>query len=409
MNDCRSGDRLRGFIEYCLIIAMYYVTGGAFSYSHYSTQITVFFLVSGWIALVYGALRRLLGKKAFAALLGMSCLIMLVPVLNNDGFSSYIAIVMQICIGFMIASVIRPDEFCRKYIAVVVFFAAVSLVGFAAGMIRPSIATAFPVIIGDASVDYYNAGVYVFMQPKGYADFRLMTRNAGICWEPGCYQCFLNIALLLLLEEKRRRAARRFTLKFAILVTTVFTTFSTTGMLILGLVLVVYVKTWRGKSRAASVLVPVLGAALAVYVLAATTPGQRIVQKITSEILNPGSEGQNLFTRTSLGHIRYLFEDGFWFFGMSFPRLIAFGSQGLWNSIIHSILCLGIPFTLIQLAGYWKGSRALLSRGWLLFLIMLMCASTETLFWRVFFNTIAAYGWMYAPRRQWERPQGSAP
>ena len=400
MIDRRSGNRLREFTEYCLIIAMYYVTGGAFSYSYYSAQITVFFLAGGWIALVYGAFRRLLGKKAFAALLSMSCLILLVPVLNNDGFSSYIAIVMQLFIGFMIAGVIRPDEFCRKYVAVMVFFAAVSLLGFAAGAVYPSIATFFPRIIGDASVDYYNAGVYVFMQPKGYASFRLMTRNAGICWEPGCYQCFVNIALLFLLEEKRKGTARRFTLKFAILVTTVFTTFSTTGMIILCLLLAVYVKTWRGKSRVASVMVPVLGAALAVYVLAATTPGQRIVQKIVSEILNPGSEGQNLFTRTSLGHIRYLFEDGFWFFGMSFPRLLSFGAKGLWNSVIHSILCLGIPFTLIQMTGYWKGSRALSSRGGLLFVIMLMCASTETLFWRVFFNAIAAYGWMYAPCRQ---------
>ena len=403
---CRNkGNIFHNFIEYCLIVAMYYVTGGAFSYTYYSAQITVFFLASALIAFALGTAKRLLAKKAFIPLLGMSYFIMFVPLLNSDGFSSYIAIVMQIFIGFFIASVIEPGEFCKKYIEVIVFFAAVSLVGFAVGMIMPSIATRFPVIIGDASVDYYNAGVYVFMQPKGYASFRLTTRNAGICWEPGCYQCFLNIALMLLLEEKKKNNVRHFTLKFAILVITVFTTFSTTGMLILGLILILYVKTWRGQSRAARVFVPIFGAALAVYVLAATSSGQRIVQKIVSEILNPNMEGQNFINRISLGHIKYLFEDGFWFFGMSFSRFLSFEARGLWNSIIHSILCLGIPFTLIQMTGYWKGSQVLVKKGRLLFIIMLMCASTETLYWRVFFNTISAYGWMYSIFRQRERLQ----
>ena len=398
----RTDNKFRSFIEYCLIIAIYYVTGGAFSYTHYSTQITVFFLASGLIAFSYGAAKRLLVKSTFTALLGMSYFIVLVPLLNNDGFSSYIAIIMQIFIGFFIASVISINEFCNKYIVIIVFFAAVSLVFFAVGTIYPSIATRFPVIIGDASVDYYNAGIYVFMQPKGYGTFQLTTRNSGICWEPGCYQCFLNIALLLLLEEKKKGIATYFTLKFAILVITVFTTFSTTGILILGLILVSYIKTWRGKSRLASIFVPIIGAVLTVYVFASTSSGQRIVQKIVSEIQNSGTDGQNFFNRISLGHIKYLFEGGFWFFGMSFSRLLTFGIEGLWNSIIHSILCLGIPFTLIQMFGYWKGCKVLVSKKVHLFIILLMCASTETLYWRVFFNTIAAYGWIYAVQNRKE-------
>lgn len=55
----------------------------------------------------------------------------------------------------------------------------------------------------------------------------------------------------------------------------------------------------------------------------------------------------------------------------------------------------GIPFTLIQLIGYWKGTKVLASKHILLFLIMLLCASTETLFWRVFFNTFAFYGCVF--------------
>lgn len=397
MNISMRRSRGRGFIEYILIIALYYVTGGAFSYTMYSIQITVFFLVATAIAFYLGEYRKLLNEKSFLPLCSMSFFLILVPVLNGDGLSSYIAIIMQLFIGFFIASILGPHEFCRKYVKVIIFFAAVSLVGFAFGAMYPSIAQLFPLTIGGegASVDYYNAGIYVFMQPKGYGYFSLTTRNAGICWEPGCYQCFLNIALMMLLEEKKKGDVYRFYLKFTILVITIFTTFSTTGIIILGMILVVYVNEWKGSSRVTGVMLPMLGVFVAVYVLAATSAGQRIVQKITSEIITPNEDGQNFFSRLSLGHIKYLFEGSFWFFGMSFSRWLSFGVKGLWNSIIHSFLCLGTPFTLIQMTGYMKGSRVLVKNGWLLFIIMLMSASTETLYWRVFFNTIAACGWMY--------------
>ena len=80
--------------------------------------------------------------------------------------------------------------------------------------------------------------------------------------------------------------------------------------------------------------------------------------------------------------------------GMSFSKWLTY-NESMWNSIIHSILCLGLPFTVIQLIGYWKGAHVLSKKRWLLFLIMILSASTETLFWRVFFNTFAFYGWIY--------------
>lgn len=394
MSDNQVGNKVHNIIEYGLIIAMYYVTGGAFSYTNYSTQITVFFLVSAAIAIGTGAAKKILRRKCFIALYAMSLLLIIVPLLNNDSISTYIAIIMQLLIGAFIASVIPPFEFCKKFTRVMIFFATVSLVGFAIGTIYPSIATLFPLTIGDASVDYYNAGIYVFMRPKGYSSFFMTSRNAGICWEPGCYQCFLNIALLFLIEERRTEEVNHFYRKFIILIITICTTFSTTGMIILVMILAFNIDVWSGRQKISKLIIPIIGVMLGLIFLLNTDAGRGIITKIVSEFSGNGSQGQTLYSRISLEYIKYLFEGGFWFFGMSFSRFLTFGRTGLWNSIIHSILCLGIPFTVIQLIGYWKGCRRLVKKGTLLFIILLTCASTETLFWRVFFNTIAFYGWI---------------
>ncbi len=392
----KQNGTFRNYMEYALIIALYYVTGGAFSYTNYSLQITSFFLISLGLLIVLGKQRLVLSKTPFIALFLMSFFIMLVPLINNDSIPTYLANVMQLSIGFFCASIIPIEEFKRKFINIMVFFATVSLIGFAVGAVYPGIAQRFPITIGDASVDYYNAGIYVFMKPKGYASFFLTTRNAGICWEPGCYQCFLNIALLVLLEKQKECGVSNFYPQFLILVVTVITTVSTAGILILILLLVAYNKIWIGKKRETQIVALIIAIVVVGYFLSKSSFGKEIIDKIAREFMfNSSGKEQNVFNRASLGHLKYLFEGGFWFFGMSFSRWLTIDAPSLWNSIIHSALCMGIPFTCIHLMGYWYGSHRVANKGWLLFLVMIMCASTETLFWRVFFNTIAAYGWIY--------------
>lgn len=383
-------------IEYALIVALYYVAGGAFSYTNYSLQITSFFLISLGLLIVSGRQWLLLCKMPFMALFSMSFFIILVPLINDNDILSYLANIMQIAIGFFCASIIPIERFKIKFVDIMVFFAVVSLIGFALGAIYPGIAQRFPLTIGDASVDYYNAGIYVFMRPKGFGNFFLTKRNAGICWEPGCYQCFLNIAILLLLEKQNEKGDRHFYTKFAILIMTVVTTISTTGIIILAILLVAYAKTWLGKTKETQGFAMMIAIAAAGYFFFKSNFGKEIIDKLTREFtFNNFGEGQNAFNRISLGHMKYLFADGSWFFGISFSKWVAVDAPSLWNSIIHSALCMGIPFTCIHLLGYWYGSHKVAKKGWLLFLVMIMCASTETLFWRVFFNTIAAYGWIY--------------
>lgn len=387
----RKESKIKKFTEYFLIIALYYVTGGAFSYTKYSLQITVFFVVSFFLCCVLGEIHKIILKNVFLPWMLMSVFIFIVPLLWNDSITTYIAIIMQLSIGLFCAAIIPLCNFIDKYINIIVVFAAISLVGFIIGMIQPSVALLFPVTIGDASVDYHNAFIYVFMTPKGYGTFRLMTRNAGICWEPGCYQMFLNVGLFFLLEKQLYVNQKLFIWKFLILMITIITTMSTTGIFLMSIIIIANWKVWVGLGTRSFVLIPVIIIAL-IWALNYFSADSFLTDKFTREF----GQDNAFLDRLSLSKIQYIFSNSGipYIFGMSFSKLLT-KDITLWNSVIHSFLCLGIPFTLFQLTGYWKGTKIMSSKSSLLFFIMILCASMETLFWRVFFDTIAFYGWIY--------------
>lgn len=385
--------RTQGVIEYALIVALYYVTGGAFSYTGYNIQITLFFFVTFILCILFGKINVVLQKGVFTILFLESIFILLVPILNMDEFSSYFAIIMQLFIGAFCSAIIPIENFRNKYIRVIVFFAAVSLMGYVLGFIYPSIINYFPVIIGTASVDYYNAIIYVFMTAKGYASTVLTTRNAGICWEPGCYQMFLNIALFFLLNGENRKHEKKFVVYFFILVITIFTTMSTTGIILLCLNIIRFRTVWLRylKKNKFTLFGSCIVALMLLFLFIQTDIISTIIEKVDREFFLSGVSEGGALDRISFDKIRYIFVDGLWIFGMSFPRWLTYG-ESLWNSVIHSFLCLGTPFTVVHLYGYWRGSRQLAYDSVLLFVIMVVSASTETFFWRVLFNTIVFYG-----------------
>lgn len=385
----RKESKIKIIIEYAIIIATFYVTGGAFSYINYSMQIIAFFLLSFLFCMLYNK-DVFKSKRVLFVITLMSVFIMIPCLVFRDSASTYIAIIMQLYIGLFCATFIPRDNYIKKFVNVIVAFAIISLIGFTIGIIYPSFALMFPLIdsIEDASVVYYNAYIYIFMASKGYSSLVLTVRNAGICWEPGCYQMFLNIALFFLLEKNKDKKDKFFYTKFLILVVTIITTVSTTGFFLMILILLIMRKTWlnfRGLYALPIIAITVF------FALNFFSVGNAIIAKIKNEISGIGSSTQNIFSRISLDVVPFIFTESY-FFGMGFSNWLKF-NHSLWNSIIHSFLCLGIPFSLIHLFGLYKGSKALAKKYWLLFIIIIVCASTETLFWRVLFNTFAFYGW----------------
>lgn len=394
-----NSKKVYSILEYLLIIALFYVTGGAFSYINYSLQITIFFIFSLILCIFYK--KKILGHKNALLSLTLASFFVILPgvLFDFNSVTSYIAIIMQLAIGYFCACFIDINNFKKKFVNVITIFALISLIGFYIGLVNPSIALRFPLIdnIDGASVNYYNAFVYIFMSSKGYSGLHLTTRNAGICWEPGCYQMFLNLAIVFLFDLNKTVKEKKFFIKLAILIITIITTVSTTGYFLLILIILINLKYIAKRKNLLLVILILL--IVSFFVLNEFSFGNDFVEKVKNEFIFTDSSKQTFFSRLSLDTIKYVFTDSF-FVGMGFTKWLSF-EQSLWNSIIHSFLVLGTPFTILHITNIYKGSKRIMSTNHvLLFAVIIVSACTETLFWRVLFNTISFYGLNYNNQRR---------
>lgn len=390
--------RIDSIVKYSLIISVYYLTGGAFSARLYNIKVISMFFIILFIVLFYKRNKVTNFFLSIAILFLMISLILLVPIINSEiNLGPYFAIPLQLSIGFLMCLFITFEEFKDKYINIIIFFASASLIGYTISLLYPRIIYFFPVTIGDASVDYYDALIYVFMKSKGYASDALVltTRNAGICWEPGAYQIFLNLGILFLLDNGiKGKNINKFQMKLMILIITLFTTFSTTGYIVLFLLLTSYRKIVFSNIKKDFFISTIIVFVSIVFMNLIMLRGVRmdfIFQKIRSEF---SEFGAGAIDRISLTKIKYQFDKPLYFFGMSFSTWLEY-KESMWNSIIHTSLSLGVPFTTIMLYLYYMFSKHFNKRCLLVFLIFIMSFSTETLFWRTFFNYLAFSGLLH--------------
>ena len=97
----------KNLIHYVLIIAMYYLTGGAFSYTNYQTKTIAFFVLTLAICVCVGGIKKIMKPKVLIVCILQFALLLLVPLLNLDRVSSYVAIVLILWSG-MFAILRKP-------------------------------------------------------------------------------------------------------------------------------------------------------------------------------------------------------------------------------------------------------------------------------------------------------------
>lgn len=157
--------------------------------------------------------------------------------LLTNGFkdiSSYLAILLQAMSAILFTTMIDPNCFEKQYVKIISFFAVVSLLFWGVGIVYPNVIYLFPMTRSESlNVRYYNAYIYVFWEETGWSSAFLSKRNAGIFWEPGVYQAFLNLGLFYELKNKNRN-----TWIVVILICTIITTASATGYLVALLIVI---------------------------------------------------------------------------------------------------------------------------------------------------------------------------
>ncbi|MBR6509601.1 MAG: hypothetical protein IKT38_03245 [Clostridia bacterium] len=381
-------DKFKNLVTYAWLVFAVYATGSIFFVSfNYKLYITMLFAVSFVFFLISNEFRVSMLRQDIIRVLFLFICILFVLLLNGvTAYSSYIAIFLQIVAAYFISNSISRAEFEKKYINIISFFAAVSLVCHCVFLISPSIALNFPMTIGDGSTNYYNAYIHVFQSAQGYSSYVPFKRNAGIFWEPGAYQAFLNLGLFFILA-KEEQLTKKEVVKIILLIMAIITTYSTTGYIIMAILLLRYAGSLCKFLAKHSNIAIVVGVVFLVFMIIISKYG--LSSFMSQKLENEFSDGVFL-NRLFLDDINIILEKPLNFLGISFERYARI-SGGSGNSIIHTMVNLGIPFTFTMLLMYFKYST-LKKNPILCFVILMMIFSTESLMWRPIFLCLAWYG-----------------
>lgn len=135
-------------------------------------------------------------------------------------FKEYFVIICRVILLAVTMDKITIAQFVKAFVNILTFLAVFSLfwyvlVNFVPGFQLPFLVTK----------PYYGAFYHVL----GFTTSRA-SRNSGIFWEPGVFQIYLNLAMMMIIFDKRGVIERPF-VKLSILLVALVTTVSSTGYL----------------------------------------------------------------------------------------------------------------------------------------------------------------------------------
>ena len=152
-------------------------------------------------------------------------LMLFTALIKGENFEAYIKVAFSIFVVSLYVSNTNFEHFSIAYVKVMKFLSIVSLIGYGLHLVIPSIYNRFYVQNTSGNI-YSNYVLYIQWVSAGQNAFR----NFGFAWEPGAFSTFVCLAMLfdVLFVSKQMK------LRTIILyILTVFTTFSTTGIIML--------------------------------------------------------------------------------------------------------------------------------------------------------------------------------
>lgn len=187
----------------------------------------------GCFCLLYVLINKI---KIQRYLLGVCCLLLLVSVLsctfNRDFGIKYIYEIVIVFIAILYVSIVGVSRFEIHFVDIVSFLAFFSLIVWALNIFFPSTLSLFPTFKNVKEVPFKFC---VFSNAYVSRDYTFIGyyRNYSIFREPGVYQIFLLLALLMLFFLNPKTRNKYF--KIVVITVAVVTTFSTAGYIVLAL------------------------------------------------------------------------------------------------------------------------------------------------------------------------------
>jgi hypothetical protein len=178
-----------------------------------------------------------INRRVFITILTMSFIVIVSSIVNGDSFKNTTIMVAIIFISGIIVNEIKFNHFIKAYLSVMYFTAKFSLGVYALSVFFPNIIRLFPSTysrIGRETYDLFFTVSNLKLSPM---------RNMGFFWEPGAYQTFIVLAIILEIFYVKQRSIK----KLNILALALVSTLSTTGVIAGILTLILYYLSKKKK------------------------------------------------------------------------------------------------------------------------------------------------------------------
>lgn len=206
--------------------------------------ISSFATIALWVlTLILCILRgRFNEKNIVAVAIVLSFILLLSGAINGELSIATFNYIFSIITALFVTRAMNFHTFASTYVRIIKILCFISIVGYAATYLYPSIYS-HALVVNTAGHEFSNYWLYVVGLPLS-----LLNRNFGMYWEPGAFATFVGLGFLLdtyFLKNSKP-------LHILIYIVTIITTFSTTGIIALIMMLLFLVfgnNVMRGSSR----------------------------------------------------------------------------------------------------------------------------------------------------------------
>lgn len=152
--------------------------------------------------------------------------------IGNNSLKDAMIFLIRLSAVLIIQSFVTQNSFVNNFINIIYVISIISLVCWSLGVVFPNFPYPGTFEVHTASSDFYGTFYYTIGRDSLSRFGSSIGRNAGIFWEPGVYQIYLNVAFFLTMCYNKENINKRL-LKAIVFAITIATTQSSMGYLIL--------------------------------------------------------------------------------------------------------------------------------------------------------------------------------
>lgn len=250
---------------YILLYMLLYFSCGFSALTKSGTELMLIKLILAGVMIfstvtLNGTIR--VNNKALTYCMIIIAIIVIGDFIRIEDFKQTQIIIYTLLTSYFFSICITFDDFAKKYVDIIYFLCFFSLVVYFVFLLSPEFFMKCPIVTNAAGYSAYDIVFCTIYENVG-------VRNQGIFWEPGAYQTFINLALIIELFYLRR-LRKGF---MVVCLVTILTTMSTAGYISAFMILYIYImhvlvdKDARNKKTARNIFyfVTVVGFLIVIF------------------------------------------------------------------------------------------------------------------------------------------------